>query len=336
MLDSTRIPPRRLIRARNCLLILMLSLLWGCSEPDPIREYVVSKPPAPGSLWFFKLIGPEDSVAEISGPLQAFIESVQFNERSGLPEWSLPAGWTEETSANGVRFKTIKLPGDAGLEVAVTQIGARLPMSSAEVQAQAGILRDQVQAASAGTDGTGGTELSVGSRPGTWFDFQGETTRFGKTRLLAAMVPVPVAPSIGMPTAGGQLPFSYEAPPEWQAGQQTQFSVVSMTAGEGDATASMTVTRAMGGPLDNVNRWRGQAGLEAVEQAQLVDILEPIEAGELTILYTQAIGETRAILGAMVPMDEGTFFVKLDGPPTVVKDEQERFRKFLESFRAAE
>ena len=322
--------------------VAVLMLCWsisGCGEPPAIREYTVPKPPAPGSLWFFKVIGPADAVTAVAKPLRSFLESVEFNAKTGLPEWTLPEGWSEETPSNAVRYKTIKIPGDDELEIAVTQIGTKIPMASDDVRMQANLLREQVglEATEASDDeASPGDELIVGSQAGTLFDFTGETTRYGETRLLAAMVPLSIEPSAGTVTSRGEVPFTYEAPDEWEEAPQTQFSIVSMTAGSGEASASMTVTRALGGPLDNVNRWRGQAGLEPIEQAQLVDVLEPVEVEGITMLYTEAVGESRGILGAMVPFEAGTYFVKLDGPPEVVNDERERFREFLESFRAVE
>jgi hypothetical protein len=332
---------RTLLRAAPAAgsLWAVLVALSGCSQPDPIREYVVKRPPTAGSLWFFKLIGPEDAVAAAAAPLKTFVESVRFNERSGLPEWTLPAGWTEEQSAGGVRYKTLKLPGDKGLEVAVTQISGKVPMGPEEERVHVNMLRGSVglPAEEPGqAESAAGQPLATGVHAGKLFDFHGETPNLGKTRLLAAMVAVPLPPSAGeVTTTGETLPFTYEAPAEWQSAPPTQFSVVSMAITDGEETASMTITPAMGGILANVNRWRGQAGLPSIEEAELPELLDPIEAGELTILYADVEGAQRSILGGVVPVESGTFFVKLDGPPRLVKDEVERFRKFLGTFRPA-
>jgi hypothetical protein len=315
-----------------------LPLSAGCSRPEPIREYVVLKPPAPGSLWFFKLMGPQDKVAAASASLRSFLDSVTFDQ-NGQPSWKLPDGWTEESPGNAVRYKTLKLPGDSGLEIAVTQIGGKVPLSADDARLQANMLREQVglepepaTSESAAGGEPPGDALSMGGRPARLFDFEGETNRYGATRLIAAMVAVPTPPSSASPVEEG-LPFTYTAPPDWRDAPHTQFSVVSMEAGAGEETASMTITPAMGGVLANVNRWRSQAGLSAVEEAELPELLEPIEAEGITLLYTSVTGAKRAILGAVAATKSGTWFIKLDGPPRLVKDEQARFRAFLESFR---
>ena len=47
----------------------------------------------------------------------------------------------------------------------------------------------------------------------------------------------------------------------------------------GSANVSMTVLQGDGGGLlGNVNRWRGQLGLEPVEEKDLKDMLKPVEA----------------------------------------------------------
>lgn len=326
--------------SRVALRLLSALLLWivGCSQPDPIREYTVRKPPAPGSLWFFKLIGPAEAVGAAAETLRQFVAATRFDEKTGLPHWTLPAGWTEETAPNSVRYKTLKLPGEAGLEVAVTQIGGQIPLAPEDERAQVNMLREQVglppvEAGAAPAEAA--ESLSVGTHRGKLYEFTGETPKFGPTRIVTAMVAVPTPPSAAIAGSDGKaLPFTFTAPAEWQPAPPTQFSVVSMAASDGEETASMTITPALGGVLANYNRWRGQAGLPPVEEAELPEVLDPIEAGDLTLLFADVTGAKRAILGAVVPTSAGTWFVKLDGPPRLVKDETERFREFLKSFRA--
>lgn len=316
--------------------------VWGagCSQSEPIREYTVAKPPMPGAVWFFKLIGPDAAVTAARESFRSFVDTVRFDERSGLPSWTLPKEWTEESSDNSVRYKTLKLPGDPALEVAVTQVSGQLPLSPEDVRLQVNMLREQVglPTIAAGEESTTAAEaISLGDHAGTWHEFSGTSPRFGPTRLVAALVPVPIAPRRAVMPSGSELPLAYTAPAEWKPGKATQFSLVSMTAGEGDSTATITITQAAGRPLDNVNRWRGQAGLEPVDEAGLVDVLDSIETNGLHILSTAAMGAERAILGAMIPVESGqVYFVKLDGRPDRVNDERERFRKFLESFRPTE
>lgn len=321
--------------------------LCGCSREEAIREYVVKRPPTPGSLWFFKLLGPEAQVSSAAAPFRAFVESVTFDERTGLPQWKLPAGWSEQGSDHSIRYRTLRLGEETSLEVAVTQVAGRVPPSAEDVQTQAELLREQVGGKSGRPQASGGGEggaapaaetietFSVGPYSARWFDFLGETARFGRTRLVTAMIAVPVPPQAAAAPASSDeaLPFTYTRPPEWRDAPATGFSVVSMAAGEGDHTAAITITPAAGGLLANVNRWRNQAGLSPLDQEQLEDHLQTVEAGGKTLLYVEAIGETRAILGGVLTTGQRMWFIKLDGAPAVVEPERERFRAFLESIR---
>ncbi len=327
------------------MLVICLLSLWGCIREDPIREYVVQRPPSRGSLWFFKLLGPEGQVSSVAASFRAFVESVTFDERTGLPQWRLPQGWSEQSSDSSIRYRTLKPAGEGSLEVAVTQVAGRVPPSAEDVQTQAELLREQVggKAERPQTGGSGtaappsdsAETFSVGPYTARWFDFAGETARFGRTRLLAAMIAVPISPQTSAaPSASEEpLPFTYSRPPEWRDAPQTGFSVVSMAAGEGDRTATITITPAAGGLLANVNRWRNQAGLSPLNQEQLEDHLQTVEAGGKTLLYVEALGEDRAILGGVLTTGQRMWFIKLDGAPAVVEQERERFRAFLESIR---
>ena len=320
-------------------LIAALAVLCGCSEPESIREYVVAKPPTPGAVWFFKLIGPAEAVGTVVGPVREFVTGVTFDERSGLPQWQLPEGWSEQDSGSSVRYKTLKTAGEPPLEIAVTQVSGKIPLSADEQSLHLNMLREQVGLSTdaEAVAATAPRQFTVGAYAGQWIDLAGETPRFGKTRLIAAMVPVPVAPRPSVQPSGAELPLAYTAPPEWKPSQGTQFSLAAFSAGEGDSAATITITPAAGRPLDNVNRWRGQAGLAVIEEDGLVDVLEPVETNGLSILATEAVGAERAILGAMIPLESGrVYFVKLDGKPERVNDERERFRTFLESFKPLE
>ena len=344
---------RSLSRSSAVLWLATGMLCAGCSESsDPVREYVISRPAAPGSLWFFKVLGPEAAVDREAKRVQDFVTSVQFSDQTGLPTWTLPSGWTEQPSDNSIRYRTIQIPGDPPLELAVTQIAGKVPPSVDDIQRQAEILQEQVgqpaatekpagEGSTASREPNIGSDLQAGTLHGRLFDLKGETPRFGKTRLLTAMIAVPVpanrsgAAAAG-PAAGGALPFDYQAPEGWSSAPQTTFSVVSMSAGEGTSVASMTITPAMGDLLSNVNRWRGQAGEPDVKEADLPEILDVIEAPPNRVLYTEAIGKERAILGAVFVADGRSWYVKLDGPPDAVKAERERFRKFLETIKPRE
>ncbi|HVJ66461.1 MAG TPA: hypothetical protein VM510_00680 [Caulifigura sp.] len=123
---------------------LMLVVMLGCSDPDPVRQYTVTKPvpadsftPSPGAakpaeqrqaVWFFKMTGQNEAVVATVEPFTRFINSVKLGD-DGRPKWTLPEGWTERPET-GLRFATIQIPGDSKLEVAVSSLPALDPAST--------------------------------------------------------------------------------------------------------------------------------------------------------------------------------------------------------------
>ena len=108
----------------------------------------------------------------------------------------------------------------------------------------------------------------------------------------------------------------------------------------GSANVSMTVLQGDGGGmLGNVNRWRGQLGLEPVEKNDLEDLLKPVEAlGEEARLVDFTGTSKRSqleerLIGVIAPQGELTWFYKLMGTPDLVEKSQEEFLDYLPDWR---
>ena len=96
--------------------------------------------------------------------------------------------------------------------------------------------------------------------------------------------------------------------------------------------AVMTVTRfpgTVGGLLANVNRWRKEAGLPVLKTEELDGATEELEVGAHELRFVKAIGETRATLGAILPLPHQTWVFKLSGPPELVAAQESAFRTYL-------
>ena len=89
----------------------------------------------------------------------------------------------------------------------------------------------------------------------------------------------------------------------------------------------------VGGDFKNVNRWRGQAGLEAWDEATFNANKKAItvdsHAGVLVVLESQK--SDQAIIGAIVPVGSNSWYFKLMGARTVVLQQKEAFLTFLSS-----
>jgi hypothetical protein len=97
-------------------------------------------------------------------------------------------------------------------------------------------------------------------------------------------------------------------------------------------------------PLQNVNRWRREVGLEPLEQAQLANATETIKVDGETGTYVRLVPDAaqpeqsksaKATLAAMVTHGDQLWFVKLTGNRPVVVAQEEAFKSFLTSFRFA-
>ena len=100
----------------------------------------------------------------------------------------------------------------------------------------------------------------------------------------------------------------------------------------GSANVSMTVLQGDGGGLlSNVNRWRGQLGLEPVEEGDLKDMLKPVETLGDEALLVDLTGTSKRsqleerMIGVIAPQGELTWFYKLMGTPDLVEKSQEDF-----------
>ena len=114
----------------------------------------------------------------------------------------------------------------------------------------------------------------------------------------------------------------------------------SITDTNGTASVSMTVLQGDGGGLlENVNRWRGQLGLEKLEEKTLVDVANPVKGLDKEARMVDITGisqrtqiESR-LVGVVVTSKELTWFYKLMGSPLVVEEAKEGFLDYLPQWR---
>jgi len=89
-----------------------------------------------------------------------------------------------------------------------------------------------------------------------------------------------------------------------------------------------------GGELANVNRWRGQIGLPALEESALVKARATVraKAGEVAVYDFSSEGEKKSRMVAALASNGGrTWFVKMLGDATEVKSVRADFNDLLTS-----
>ena len=114
----------------------------------------------------------------------------------------------------------------------------------------------------------------------------------------------------------------------------------TITDTNGTASVTMTVLQGDGGGLlGNVNRWRGQLGLEKLEEKKLADALKPVEGlGEearmidIMGISQRSQNETR-LVGVIVTDNGLTWFYKLMGNTSVVEEAKNGFLEYLPRWR---
>tara|TARA_B110000196_G_scaffold301568_1_gene295805 strand:+ start:208 stop:735 length:528 start_codon:yes stop_codon:yes gene_type:complete len=114
----------------------------------------------------------------------------------------------------------------------------------------------------------------------------------------------------------------------------------TITDTNGTASVSMTVLQGDGGGLlENVNRWRGQLGLEKLEEKTLADVANPVKglSKEARMIDITGISQRTQIesrlVGVIVSSKELTWFYKLMGSPPVVEEAKEGFLDYLPQWR---
>jgi hypothetical protein len=87
------------------------------------------------------------------------------------------------------------------------------------------------------------------------------------------------------------------------------------------------------GLVDNVNRWRGQAGLKPLPADQIQDSVDKINVGGVAGHFVEIRGADRTIIGAIVLRGDSGWFFKLQGDPALATQETQRFENWLKSIQ---
>ncbi len=351
---------------------ILITWVAGCREPE-ISSYKVPKPEkvyadnheeGPDGMlaalipreskqqaWFFKVSGLKTPVDGQREAFRSFLSSVQFDKDTDEPRWTLPEGWQQPggTSSTGMRYATLVL-GKAtdSLELSVTRLP--LPMGDFDAYLLQNVNRWRKQ-------------LRLKELEASELTAQTESIDVGDSRaiLVKSMVghlkssgPMmgpfaggaganrPSAP--GPPQGGGGRPqLKYTAPDGWKPGQLevsrggiTIQRQAAFEFGTGDESGEVTVTAMPSSPrflLVNVNRWRKQVALEAVDTDSLNDLFESISLGKIDGRYLELVGPRDTILGTIVQTGGMTWFFKLAAPNRLADRSRAEFKSFVGSSR---
>jgi hypothetical protein len=154
---------------------------------------------------------------------------------------------------------------------------------------------------------------------------------------MAQAMPNPHAGIAPAPAAGTP---QWDVPTGWQQQPPGQMVIGRFSIGAQEAKAEVTVSAFpgdTGGLVANVNRWRGQVGLDAVDAAEAEKQTESLDspAGKATLVDVtgtdRKTGQPARLIGVIVPRGGKTWFFKMLGQPELVGREKAALLKFMQS-----
>jgi hypothetical protein len=346
------------------LLLLSLLLVVGGllvllrRDEGTIRRYEVERPPPRDRMlgaiiprgdraWFFKLSGAYADVTVHADRFRELLRSVRFGpEPSSEPSWTLPDGW-RSLPGNQMRFATLEMEGSGGarLECSVTVLPRTIKSDSEYLLANINRWREQIRQPRITIDELSSEveqiPLAGEGLAASLVDLAGELSGSGMGAAPFADGGMSRgAPSVGAGSRASQ-PLKYDVPSGWAQGELevarggiTVRRAAAFEVAEGSERVEITVTSLPASPvLGNVNRWRGQIGLEGLTDSEFQADKQSIDFAGGPADYVHYVGAREAILGVVAQRDGMTWFVKLQGSTELAGREREHFEQFVRSIR---
>ncbi|HLP76932.1 MAG TPA: hypothetical protein VK327_08430 [Candidatus Paceibacterota bacterium] len=147
--------------------------------------------------------------------------------------------------------------------------------------------------------------------------------------------------NMGMPSAS-RPKLTYKTPEGWTESDPGSMRVASFKISKDGKQADVSVIPlggGAGGDVANVNRWRGQVGLEPAAEDDLKKAAQPVEvAGQPAELYdldgkNPGNGEPMRVLGVIQHRDEIAWFFKVSGDSEFVEAQKPALIEFLKSVK---
>jgi hypothetical protein len=139
------------------------------------------------------------------------------------------------------------------------------------------------------------------------------------------------------PAASNDKPeIKWQVPAGWSPAPPAPMRYASFAAEKNGEKADISIVTFPGdggNDVDNVNRWRQQIGLGAVQAADLKSMIADVHAGEVHIDTVDMAGASARVLAGWTRQGGRAWFFKMTGPPAVVEQEKPNFTAFLQSIR---
>ena len=161
---------------------------------------------------------------------------------------------------------------------------------------------------------------------------------------LTQSIAPPAAPAAGAgdvpapPAPDGASALKWTLPKGWSqamTGGMRYATLKPSVAGRVDASV-VVLPGPAGGELANVNRWRGQIGLDPIDESALAGARKVLttKAGPVSVFDFQSEGQNRTrVIAGLTTSRGNTWFVKLTGDAAPVAAARADFVHLLESLR---
>ncbi|MEO0476460.1 MAG: hypothetical protein AAF085_10905 [Planctomycetota bacterium] len=130
-----------------------------------------------------------------------------------------------------------------------------------------------------------------------------------------------------------QAALVFSIPKEWQQVTPSSGMVRRQFAAQDAKVTQSAFPGNVGGDLANINRWRGQLALPAIEQAAVESAIETREAGGFVVRRVDLSNSGRRMVIDMIRVSEMTWFIKIDGPAETVAEQLTSFDEHVGSLR---
>ncbi len=350
--------------------VLLVVVVAGCGDSDGIRRYKAPKPaamteqstphaaldsrspqrmlgaiiPHEGQAWFFKVTGAPERLEPQVSVFKEWLKTMRFD--GGQPSWTLPGNW-RQMPASGMRFATVLLgPEDDALELTVIP----LPIEGDPTQnilANINRWRGQLGLGPIGEDqlAESAEAISVNGLTATVVDIvnQGSSLAAGSPSSSTAGSPPSSAAATTTPPDSGVSPgVELQTPEGWTAapliisrGGITIRHEAAFEVTEGAKRLEFTLDRlpGAGSLLQNVNRWRGQIGLEPLGADEVGQAVQKLDLGGVAAEMIELNGEQETILGIVAVRGAEAWYFKLKGDNELAEREKENFFKLARSVK---
>jgi len=298
---------------------------------------IIEKGPA---MWFFKLQGRVEPVAAHEPEFREFLKTIRFPNPERI-EWELPDKW-QEKPPSGIRYATLVIPGEPPLEISVTTFPTQGGTATERLLENVNRWRGQLSLPAIKVEEipTSTERIQLGDVVATYVNLT------GKAKPQGAMSGAPSGrmsePAKTRPMEGPRkepAQMKYDKPEGWNDAPLVPKSQVTFEARDGERVVTISITRAGGSLAANLNRWRGQVGLNPLPDDELAKSLTKLPIGARTGEFAEltgtdpSSGKEKTILGVIIPDGEATVFVKLSGDPELAARERSRFEAFAKSLK---